>query len=186
MLTRIGRYGSTCRPIRMHVPSDADARIVRYEPTMMVPALPVMSDAPPMASPTTLARERDTAEDDISTIESLPIILKGKATLPVSQCSCRAYTKSPPMGSEGNISFSCRQPYLRTLSGDMPNFLQIPITPSLKRDSASSFVMFSSFFNSIISFLSFSTSMLNCSVSLLAVSSSCLFNNSFMDVVFIS
>ena len=147
MPTRIGRYGSTCRPIRMFVPSDADARIVRYEPTMMVPALPVMSDAPPMATPAALARERDTAKDDITTIEPFPIILKGKETLPVSQRSCRTYTKSPPMGSEGNISFSCRQPYLRTLSGDMPNFLQILITPSLKRDSASSFVMFSSFFH---------------------------------------
>lgn len=175
----------------MLVPSDADARTFRYEPTMMVPALPVMSDAPPMATPTVLARERDTAEDNTTTIESFPIILNGKETLPVSQCSCGKYTKSPPMDSEGNISFSCRHPYLRTLSGDMPNFLQILITPSLKRDSASSFVMFSSFFNSTISFLSFSTSMLNCSVSLLAVSSSCLSNNSlwtlslYLDVSYI-
>lgn len=76
----------------MLVPSDADARIVRYEPTMMVPALPVMSDAPPMATPAALAQDRDTAEDDISTIEPFPIILKGKKILPVSQCSCGTYT----------------------------------------------------------------------------------------------
>lgn len=85
----------------MLVPSDADASIVRYEPTMMVPAMPVMSDAPPMATPAALARERDTAEDDITTIESSPVILKEKEILPVSQCSCRTYTKSPPMGSGG-------------------------------------------------------------------------------------
>ena len=64
---------------------------------MMVPALPVMSDAPPMATPAALARERDTAEDDTTTIETFPIILKGKERLSVSQCSCRTYTKSPPM-----------------------------------------------------------------------------------------
>lgn len=87
----------------MLIPSDADARTVRYEPTMMVPALPVMSDTPPMATPATLARERDTAEDDISTIESSPVILKEKAILPIRQCSCRTYTKSLPIGSEGNI-----------------------------------------------------------------------------------
>lgn len=68
---------------------------------MMVPALPVMSYAPPMATPTALAWERDTAEDDITTIEAFPIILKGKETLPVSQCSCGTYTKSPPDGLGG-------------------------------------------------------------------------------------
>lgn len=47
---------------------------------MMVLALPVMSDTPPMATPTALARERDTAEDDTTTIEPFPIILNGKAT----------------------------------------------------------------------------------------------------------
>lgn len=67
----------------------------------MVPALPVMSDAPPMATPTALAWGRDTVEDDISTIESSPIILKGKATLPVSQCPCGTYTQSPPDGLGG-------------------------------------------------------------------------------------
>ena len=85
----------------MLVPSDADARTVRYEPTMMVPAMPVMSDAPPMATPTALARERDTAEDNTTTIEAFPIILKGKEILPVSQCSCGTYTKSPPDGLGG-------------------------------------------------------------------------------------
>lgn len=67
----------------------------------MAPALPVMSDAPPMATPTALARERDTAKEDISTIESSPVILKGEAILPVSQCSCQTYTKSPPDGLGG-------------------------------------------------------------------------------------
>lgn len=85
----------------MHVPSDTDASIVRYEPTMIVTALPVMSDAPPMATPAALARERDAAEDDITTIETFPIILKEKEILPVSQCSCRTYTKSPPDGLGG-------------------------------------------------------------------------------------
>lgn len=79
----------------MHVPSDADARIVRYEPTMMVPALPVMSDAPPMATPTALARERDSAEDDISTIESLPIILKGKRYCPSANARAKRIPKAP-------------------------------------------------------------------------------------------
>lgn len=68
---------------------------------MMVPALPVMSDAPPMATPTALAWGRNSTEDDISTIEPSPVILKEKAILPVSQCSCRTYTKSPPDGLGG-------------------------------------------------------------------------------------
>ena len=72
----------------------------------MAPALPAMSDAPPMTIPAALAWERDTTEDDTTTIEPFSIILKGKEILPVRQCSCRTYTKSPPMGSEGNISFS--------------------------------------------------------------------------------
>lgn len=68
---------------------------------MMVPALPVMSDAPPMATPAALAQERNTAEDNTTTIEAFPIILKGRERFLVSQCSCRTYTKSPPDGLGG-------------------------------------------------------------------------------------
>lgn len=86
----------------MRVPSDADASIVRYEPTMMVPALPVMSDAPPMATPTALARERDSAEDDTTTIEPFPIILKGKSDIARQPMLMpNVYQKPPPDGLGG-------------------------------------------------------------------------------------
>lgn len=85
----------------MHVPSDADARIGRYEPTMMAPALPVMSDAPPMATPPALAWERDTAEDDITTIEPSPVIPQGKSDIARQTMLMPNVYQKPPDGLGG-------------------------------------------------------------------------------------
>lgn len=54
-----------------------------------------------MATPAALAQDRDTAEDDISTIEPFPIILKGKKILPVKPMLMRNVYQKPPDGLGG-------------------------------------------------------------------------------------
>lgn len=68
---------------------------------MMVPALPVMSDAPPMATPAALARERDTAEDDITTIEPFPYHPQGEKDIARQPMLVRNVYLKPPDGLGG-------------------------------------------------------------------------------------
>lgn len=68
---------------------------------MIVLALPVMSDTPPMATPAALARERDTAEDGTTTTETFPIILKEKRDIARQPMLVPNVYQKPPDGLGG-------------------------------------------------------------------------------------